>query len=941
MIFQKYISLLVFLFFTLSSITAHQKPYIINFARDKYQAASKNWAIDQDEKGIMYFGNDIGLLESDGMEWNLYSMPNHAFIKAVAVESHNNIYTGGLEEIGVWKRDTSGKLNYTSFKNLLPAKTLDNESIWRIWIDADKVYFQSFSNIYIYNQQTLQKLNNKNGFLLLAKVRNEFLIQEIYGPLLQLKSGKLEKIAGSEFLNGTITRVILPHTENKYLIGTSTGELYIYDRKNFIPWNNTLSKTLSGKELNCGIYCKKRNSYYLGTLLNGVYEVDMKGNILNHFYATNSIQNNTILALYEDLQNNIWVAMDHGIAYIRYTDGLSYYHTIDGNSHAIYDATLWNDYLLIGTNQGVYYTPKEKLNSFDMFSSLRLIKGTEGQVWSFHQRNNQLFCCHNNGILEICTDFKIRHPYRINCGVFRMIEHKLNGQPVNLLITYKEPHILNPISNEIKNITYPTDQISNAEFDHLGNIWLETVNRGVYKCRLANDMVAFRYATYYGQEQDSNLPEHLKVCKASGRIFFLGNDKFYTYDESKNALQPNPLLNKCFAEIQQIKRIIPINQDESWAITASSVYRFFYDGYIAYIKEAYKIEADNLSLITSSEQISILNDTLSLICLDAGFIVHNARSSKKHNYKLTAPSLKYIHTSGNKNQAYVNRNKPIQIPFENNTITVGFFVNNAFAGNLFVEYMLEGVDSTWSEPERKNNISYARLPHGEYQLHLRATDGLNNYSPESIVNFEILAPWYQTVEWYITCFSLILIGLYATYWIMKKQLQEQHLQKLKAQEHEHLQLMNEKLQNEIEEKNAELFTQTSFIIHKNELILKLKEIIDNISEINTQKSLIPLTRKINILLADNLNTEDDWKMFLIKFEQKHQFFFKTLKENYPTLTNNDLRLCACLKLNMETKDIASLMNLSIRAVENNRYRLRKKLNLKPTQNLNEFFLFID
>lgn len=78
-----------------------------------------------------------------------------------------------------------------------------------------------------------------------------------------------------------------------------------------------------------------------------------------------------------------------------------------------------------------------------------------------------------------------------------------------------------------------------------------------------------------------------------------------------------------------------------------------------------------------------------------------------------------------------------------------------------------------------------------------------------------------------------------------------------------------------------------------------------------------------MLLTENLNTEDDWKMFLIKFEQKHPYFFKSLKEDYPILTNNDLRLCACLKLNMETKDIASLMNLSVRAVENNRYRLRK------------------
>jgi DNA-binding CsgD family transcriptional regulator len=94
-------------------------------------------------------------------------------------------------------------------------------------------------------------------------------------------------------------------------------------------------------------------------------------------------------------------------------------------------------------------------------------------------------------------------------------------------------------------------------------------------------------------------------------------------------------------------------------------------------------------------------------------------------------------------------------------------------------------------------------------------------------------------------------------------------------------------------------------------------------------------------LINDLDTEEDWKNFLIKFEEKHTNFFKKLKAGYPALTSTDLRLCACLKLNMETKDIASLMSLSVRAVENNRYRLRKKLNLATEQNLNEFFISFD
>lgn len=168
-----------------------------------------------------------------------------------------------------------------------------------------------------------------------------------------------------------------------------------------------------------------------------------------------------------------------------------------------------------------------------------------------------------------------------------------------------------------------------------------------------------------------------------------------------------------------------------------------------------------------------------------------------------------------------------------------------------------------------------------------------------------------------------------------------HLQKIRHRETKRLKMLAGELQQEVEQKSAELLTQTSFIIQKNELILKVKDIIDDFYSKNRNNALIPLSQKINALLNSNMNTEDDWKTFLLKFEEKHTGFFKKMKTLYPQLTNNDLRLCACLKLNLETKEIASLMNLSIRAVENSRYRLRKKLNILPSQNLNEFFLNID
>ncbi len=187
-------------------------------------------------------------------------------------------------------------------------------------------------------------------------------------------------------------------------------------------------------------------------------------------------------------------------------------------------------------------------------------------------------------------------------------------------------------------------------------------------------------------------------------------------------------------------------------------------------------------------------------------------------------------------------------------------------------------------------------------------------------------------------YSVYLLFPSLVWLLLLRRYRNRYLQRIRLKEMNRLREETGELKSEVERKNVELLTQTSFIINKNELILKLKEIIDEFYSRNKNTATTEFYRKISSHLNNNTNTEDDWKMFLIKFEEKHETFFKQMKMLYPDLTSNDLRLCACLKLNLETKEIASLMNLSVKAVENNRYRLRKKMGLSRSQNLNEVLM---
>ena len=95
-----------------------------------------------------------------------------------------------------------------------------------------------------------------------------------------------------------------------------------------------------------------------------------------------------------------------------------------------------------------------------------------------------------------------------------------------------------------------------------------------------------------------------------------------------------------------------------------------------------------------------------------------------------------------------------------------------------------------------------------------------------------------------------------------------------------------------------------------------------------------MVKKIN----KSLNDKDDWEFFEEAFNHADKDFFKKVKDIHPELTSNDLRFCVYLRLNLSSKEIAPLLNISHRSVEIKRYRLRKKINLDNKVNLNNYFI---
>jgi DNA-binding CsgD family transcriptional regulator len=145
-----------------------------------------------------------------------------------------------------------------------------------------------------------------------------------------------------------------------------------------------------------------------------------------------------------------------------------------------------------------------------------------------------------------------------------------------------------------------------------------------------------------------------------------------------------------------------------------------------------------------------------------------------------------------------------------------------------------------------------------------------------------------------------------------------------------IQVKNEKLNQDIESKNRELVISTMSIIKKNEVLNKIKRELKNSNKKNSSSAIE--------LIDNNLNNTKDWKFFKQAFNNADKDFLDKIKATHPELTPNDLKFCAYLRLNLSSKEMAPLLNISTKSVETKRYRLRKRLGLNHDEGLVNYIL---
>ncbi len=938
----------------------------INFEKRQYNAGTQNWKIRQDAQGRMYFANNEGLLVFDGATWQLYPLPNKTIVWSIEFGKDNRLYIGGQDEIGYFSSSKNGQLAFTSIKNLLPEADREFSDIWDIVSYGNDVFFRSRNKIFRYSHHKITVYTPWSSWLFLGLYQDQLIAHDEQKGVLTFKNGRWQSLIEKKVLpDGFYITSVSPFGKDTSLVTTAKNGLYLLSGNKLKYWKLSGFSADNQQHFSGSIALGDHN-FLISTYINGVYQVDRNGIVIENISKKEGLQNSNVRSLFLDVNHNVWLGLDNGIDFIAYNNAVKHINPLVFKDGGGYSAILYKNSLYFALTNGIYQLPVNNTGDLSYVkNNFKII--SEGQSWHLAAVNNALLAGKDDGLFQIEND-KLR--LISNTTGFWIFQPFVNKTGLSLIAAgnYYGVTLFENKQNifiDKGNIGKYYESARFLEIDKNNVIWTSHPYRGVYKIKPGNPAVET-----YTREQ--GLPSTLNnfVFKVKNRVVIATEKGIYEYNEKTDRFRPSAEFKKIFGE----RSLRYLKEDPSgniWFVEGKSV------GVADFSSKPVIINFPELNnrILSGFENVYPVNNYNIFVGSEKGFYHINYAKYKQNirplrvyirkvKAKANTDSLLYGGYFGN-----VNDNKTQTAVTMPSLSHIWNSLHFEYSSPVFEEqsnveysYLLEGFDEEWSDWSKRQEKDYTNLPAGIYTFKVKARDHQNNESSISGYSFSINPPWYQTMWAYILYLILFVSLLYFFYknqemrhiekrekeLLIQKQKNEEeqrhiaylHQLELEIAEKEVINLKNEKLQAEIEHAASELASAALNIVQKKEFLLKVKEALQRLNKSGRDMIEAVEIKKVLRLLTEEKKINEEWEQFSIHFDKVHSDFLRVIKERYPSINQPELKLCAYLIMNLSSKEIAQLMAISVRGVEISRYRLRKKLQIPTETNLFEFLFNI-
>ncbi|MEP6613735.1 MAG: ATP-binding protein [Mucilaginibacter sp.] len=746
------------LFFNFQLIKA-QQVFVQKYPRDVYLAASQNWAMAEDKHGGLFIANNDGVIQYDGVKWNLIPIANQDYVPSLAIDSKDNLFVGSYNELGYIKKDGASKYKYHSLAALLPKRYQNIKDFRQTVVFNDDVFFNDTQNIYLYKNGRFKVFDIENRSLCVVK-KQLFLITG--KGLLVYKNGFFEDADFNKELTAIKVTRIANYENNAYLMQDENNQVWVFDPQ------ETNDKKLRLLKENLKDYTKNTPVISITWLDNGIVAVrsteavvfiNKEGKVVRYNSKDMlGVQLSTGFA-YQDLHHNLWVGTDSYISQLITSSPLSYYDKLNGINGEVLSFGKKDKDLYVGTTKGLFY--KEANATFS------LIPKTDGENWNIFNFRQKLYLAHGTGVFEIEGK-----------KATRLITHRYI-QTLGEIKSRPDCFIMGTFDTGIwllektggtwheKKIKGFEEEIRFIQADEDDNIWISHYNKGLFKLRLNKQMDSVINKTFYDAKDGlpSNFNNRLHRLN-NGKIVVTTTDGIYSFNKLKNRFEPDATfklgrgMGFCiYTLLENTNGDIyfwgtPIKNEETagaFIKQPDGSFKLLLTPFrkISSPTHDIRIDVDAPLLAAGPNEIWIGNNE-KLISYDPFQKTYYNEKVKLFIKQVWAGDSLIFSGDG---KLPVNR-----LQFSQNKLRFSY-VSSFYENPEKIEYQykLDGFENKWSDWTTSGEAGFTNLSDGNYTFWVRAKNLYGNVSQPVSFSFHINAPWYKT--WWAFVFYSILVLL--------------------------------------------------------------------------------------------------------------------------------------------------------------------------------------
>ncbi|MGB4844700.1 MAG: GAF domain-containing protein [Ferruginibacter sp.] len=780
-------------------------PFITNYRYQDYNADGINWWATEDDKGVMYFANNLGILMYDGQTWELIKPIDNSETRCVVKGKDGKIYVGTSGDLGYVDADEKGKMKFFSLKNKLPEKYRQFAEVWECNRLDDKIIFRTVNNLFIWDGKNMKVIDSYENLHVGNVVHNNIYVRIWNRGLTVLKNDSFHVVPGGERFANERIYVMLPYDEQRMLIGTRTQGLFIYDGKQFTPFKTEADPYIINTSLYGGQVLPNGN-FALNSFNDGMVIITKEGKLVQRINKAVGLQDNSVDHIFLDSRGMLWMSMFNGIAKLDLRSSLSFYDESTGlPAKTVFGTGMYNGTLYAGTNNGVFMLD----NNTNRFSK---VEGTGGQINSFLLKGDDyLVGAAEKGLLKLIGNksYPVIPGNNYDFHVTQLIQSKIDSNIIYVLLREGIAVVRYSPGNSAGN-RYTVESINKnlrVGFGGLlerkdGSLWiveggngelnLVTPLRSAGKTDIAN-------ATIKKYNAQNGLPRRpVGPTLYNDKTYFVaGKDSVFVYDEKQDRFlrDTGNFLSKHLVDYADGTGIfVKDNMGRQWVNLGAGVMVIIpnADGSEKIIDAPFRELRKNYPVWNIMPTVDKNGKPVVWFSGREGIIRYDGNleetADTKFNTIIRTITLNEdsVYFSGltipGKDHSFSSKWNNIRIQY-----AAPFFkLENETVFSTF----LEGRDKNWSDWNKQSFREFGNLPAGKYTFRVKAKNIYDVESTEAVFTFSVSPPWYAS--WWAYVLYALIAGaiIYAIVRMRTKQLHEKHRQLEKVVDERTAQLSN-------------------------------------------------------------------------------------------------------------------------------------------------------